>query len=499
MKTNRPFIYFALLAAFLTISTSAFADVKIKIRQTAGGQSSENTTYIKGKRQRAEMAGGMMVSVMQCDLQRDIQISPQTKTYVINPYDNSVGAAGSTATSKTVESTRGGTVTTTVTSKDTGERKQMFGYTARHIIQTIETVSSPDSCNPVNSKMEIDAWYIDATFAVACDTNRQYRPYQASKNGGGCQDKLNVKTVGAAKTGYPVYQKMTMFDNNGQPNFSTVQEVLEISNTTLDAGLFDIPQGYREVKNASEMYSSAAMQSASSSSGSGNYGSQNYGQSYGSNSGASNSSIAQNVQKLSQNNSNISTSNGAEDKKPGVVRLGLANVKTGSVGEGLNAQDLAAAIKNSLVEYLKTPKIELVQLEAKLPSAIADEAKEKQCDYVIYVNVSHKKGGGGGGFGGMFGKVLAPAIGATGLGNTGSTAGNIAGAVATRSIVSAGQMSSNVKSKDEITLDVKLVSSADDSSPLAKQYKAKAKSDGEDIISPIIEQAAQAILDSVKK
>jgi hypothetical protein len=488
MKITNLFIRFALLAAFVTVSTSVFADVKIKIKQTASGQSTENTTYIKGKRQRSETMRGVMVSVMQCDLQRDIQISPQTKTYTINPYDNSVSGTPGTTASQTVKSTKGGTVTTTVTNKDTGERKQMFGYTARHIIQTIETVSSPDSCNPVNTKMEIDAWYIDAAFAVDCDTNRRYHAYQPDKTSGGCQDTFNTKTIGSAKTGYPVYQKMTMFDANGQPNFSMIQEVLEISNATLDASLFDIPAGYREVKSASEMYTAAAMQSSSSSGVSNHYGSQN--------NDNTTSGMSENLQTLSQNSAGAAASSEVGGKKPGVVRIGMANVKTGSVGEGVSAQELSAAVKNTLVDYLKTPKIELVQLEAKLPSAIADEAKEKQCDYVIYANVSHKKGGGGG-FG-MFSKVLAPAIGATGLGNTGSTAGNIAGSVATRSIVSAGSLSANVKSKDEITLDIKLVSAADNGAALTKQYKGKAKSDGDDVISPLIEQAAQAIVDAVK-
>ena len=489
MKITRIFIHFAIAAILSTAATSAFADVKIKIKQTASGQSTENTTYIKGKRQRSETMGGMMVSVMQCDLQRDIQISPQTKTYIINPYDNSVSGTPGTTTSQTVKATKGGIVTTTVTSKDTGERKQMFGYTARHIIQTIETVSSPDSCNPINTKMEIDAWYIDATFGLPCDSNRQYRPAPTTKTAGGCQDTYNTKAIGAAKTGYPVVQKMTMFDASGQPNYTMTQEVLEISNATLDAGLFDVPAGYREVKSASEMYSAAAMSSSSSSTGSGNYNSQNYGQ--------QNSGMAQNVQKLAQNTGNAPSPGDVGDKKPGVVRIGLANVKTGAVGEGMSAQDLAAAVKNSLVDYLKTPKIELVQLDAKLPSAIADEAKDKQCDYVIYANVSHKKGGGGGGFGGMF-KAIAPVISQTGIGHTGSAAGNIAGQMATTAIVSAGQAQANVKSKDEITLDIKLVSAADNSTPLAKQYKGKARSDGDDIISPLIEQAAQAILDAVK-
>jgi hypothetical protein len=47
----------------------------------------------------------------------------------------------------------------------------------------------------------------------------------------------------------------------------------------------------------------------------------------------------------------------------------------------------------------ENPQIEIVQLEAKLPSAIDSEAKSKECDFVIYAQASHKKGGGGGMFG----------------------------------------------------------------------------------------------------
>ena len=50
MKYSVRFIILAILA--LTFSAAAFADVKVKIRQTMSGQTTENTSYIKGKRQR---------------------------------------------------------------------------------------------------------------------------------------------------------------------------------------------------------------------------------------------------------------------------------------------------------------------------------------------------------------------------------------------------------------------------------------------------------------
>jgi len=58
-------------------------------------------------------------------------------------------------------------------------------------------------------------------------------------------------------------------------------------------------------------------------------------------------------------------------------------------------------------------------------------------------------------------------------------------------------MSSNVKSKDEITLELKL--QKDGAAVVAKQYKAKAKSNGDDIISQVIEQAAQEIVTAIGK
>jgi len=183
-------------------------------------------------------------------------------------------------------------------------------------------------------------------------------------------------------------------------------------------------------------------------------------------------------------------------KKAGVIRIGVATVKTGAVGEGIAAPDLAAAVQNSLQDYLKVPNVEVVILETKLTSAIDAEAKEKECDLVLYANVAHKKGGGGG-FG-MF-KAVAPVLSSVvPMAGMAGVAGAVAGSVASTAIMTAANVSGNVKAKDELTLDVKL-NKIDGSAALAKQVKVKAKSNGEDIISAAVEQAAQAIVDSIGK
>jgi hypothetical protein len=234
------------------------------------------------------------------------------------------------------------------------------------------------------------------------------------------------------------------------------------------------------VQEASQMYASSVTASTSSSSSSSNY----------------SSGVAQSIRTAAQvPASDTGSTVGA--KQAGVVRVGLASVKTGAVGDGITASDLAAAVQNSLQSYLKVPNIEVVTLDAKLASAINAEAEQKECDYIIYANVSHKKGGGGG-FGGMFGQALGSAIGRTGIGHTGSTVGNVAGQVATNAIVSATTVSASVKSKDEITLDIKL-NKTDGTAALTKIYKAKAKSNGDDIISQAVEQAAEGIVGVIGK
>ncbi|HEX8637448.1 MAG TPA: DUF4412 domain-containing protein, partial [Pyrinomonadaceae bacterium] len=459
----------SILIVTLIFTQTAFADVKIKTRQSMSGQTYEGTTYIKGKRQRSErnMGGMEMVDLTQCDMRRGIQLNPKTKTYVVNAFDTGETATPTVpATAKTDKVVRsGGTVTSTITVKDTGERKQMFGFTARHLIITMESVSSPDACTPYKSKMQTDGWYIDAEFYLDCQQNYAMRSYQAGKNGG-CQDKYVSKQVGTGKRGYPLYEKMTMFDESGKETYSFVTEVVELSKATLEAALFDVPADYREVKDAAQMYQAANADVDDDSGKS----SMNSGASLASNSGM----------KLPAQSSKNETQAIAA-KKPGTIRIGIS-VKTGAVGDGISSTDLALAVQNTFGEYLKGTNVEIVPLEAKLAGSIDGEAKNKECDYVLYALASHKKGGGG--FGGMFGKVIAPAIGQVGLVNTGSVAGNIAGHAAANAIISAGQISTAVKSKDEITLEIRLQQTGSGATVLTKQLKNKAKSDGQDIISP---------------
>src|SRR5206468_7162374 len=113
-------------------------DLKITYRTTTMGQSMENTTMLKGARERSEMKLGYgrdIINLTQCDLKRTIQISDSAKKYVITPMEtaeatpNPGGAGGGMSG----PSRRGGVISYTTSAVDTGERKEMFGFQARHI------------------------------------------------------------------------------------------------------------------------------------------------------------------------------------------------------------------------------------------------------------------------------------------------------------------------------------------------------------------------------
>src|SRR5437016_5824316 len=144
----------AVMICLAVCAEIASADVKVKAKSTQGNTISEQTTYIKGQRQRLEMTDGVMISITQCDLQRSLQLIPQSKTYIVTPFNQATDSAERTTNqpkAKQNAAVKGGVVMTIITTKDTGERKQIFGYTARHLTTQMTTESSPDACQKIKS------------------------------------------------------------------------------------------------------------------------------------------------------------------------------------------------------------------------------------------------------------------------------------------------------------------------------------------------------------
>ena len=142
--------------------TSPANDFKVRYRTTMGStggrdMAGETVTMIKGARERSESHSGYgfdMVQITQCDLKRTIQLSDATKKYPITPMVTGEPSApatpGGPAPAPTTPGRQGGVVEYISSVIDTGERKDMFGFTARHIKSSTSINAGPDSCHPGN-------------------------------------------------------------------------------------------------------------------------------------------------------------------------------------------------------------------------------------------------------------------------------------------------------------------------------------------------------------
>jgi len=261
-----------LIIAILFLSTLTFADVTIRQRVTFSGQGSEQTRMIKGSRERRETkvtlsgdAGQMadmmpnVATITQCDARRTLQVNDKKKLYTSDPFGDETPAATPAPRSTPVTTRKGGTVTITYAAVDTGERKQMFGMTARHLKVSQSMVSSADSCNGAQtSKMELDGWYADFSADFSCPLDLPDTP-PSRPSRPDCRDRIITKRSGTARLGFLLDGTMTMFDAKGNVASSMRTETLEISRSPLNAGLFDVGSDYRLVANSADLYAMPSM------------------------------------------------------------------------------------------------------------------------------------------------------------------------------------------------------------------------------------------------
>jgi outer membrane lipoprotein SlyB len=196
-------------------------------------------------------------------------------------------------------------------------------------------------------------------------------------------------------------------------------------------------------------------------------------------------------------------------KAPGKIRIGVAPPDA-QLGQGNNAgADYSTPVRNVEVALMSGPAVEVVALDSHIAMQLQAEAQQKQCDYVLYSSVAVKHGGGG--FG-RFAKMAAPVASmvpmagmAAGGGMGGAVAAQAAGAAASAAAMSAQQQAMNqlagfngqIKSKDEVTVKYQLTGSGKTSPVAENSLKAKAKSDGEDVLTPLLQQAATSVLTTV--
>jgi len=325
---------------------------------------------IKGKRERSEMRmgyGSDIINITQCDLKRTIQISDAVRKYVITPMQT---VDASSTTPRTPSSTppaesgrRGGLVKYTTTINDTGERKEMFGFTARHIKSSLLIESSTDACSPMNQRMETDGWYIDLTFGLDCDLGVSQMAGRPPIPQGGCRDEVVTKQIGSGRKGYPLIETTTMYGPDGTAMFTSTKEVIDLSREPLDAALFDVPAGYTETTNSQELYGAPSMSSIMTDSGQ--------------------PQTSQPPPSAERPDSSMSA---AVTKAPGTLRVGVV-----AINNQTDRPVSLDSLRQRLIGRIAGSGIDAIPLSGISSAEIEAEAKAKQCEFVLYTDISTLK------------------------------------------------------------------------------------------------------------
>lgn len=187
------------------------------------------------------------------------------------------------------------------------------------------------------------------------------------------------------------------------------------------------------------------------------------------------------------------TSSAPGPKKPGIVRIGIALPQAvQSASSPLNARE---ELRNEWMQVFTGPTLEPVKINAGLPEQAIAEAKLANCDYVIFSTLTQKNDNSGV-------KKLSLLRAASSMAPMAGMASGMAGMVATTAAQSAMTSSmsigSLVKAKQEVTLQYKMVS-ADAAQAVAENTSsAKAAQDGQDVITPLVMQAAKAMFAKIQ-
>jgi hypothetical protein len=190
----------------------------------------------------------------------------------------------------------------------------------------------------------------------------------------------------------------------------------------------------------------------------------------------------------------------AKAQKTKTVRIGLVMPKA-DLGPGYQGDSVAEPLRSLLSRYLSGPIVELVALDSLVTQQAEAEAQLKQCNYILYSAVTQKKTGGNGM--GLFKGATAFANMAPGVGAVRAAGGALAAAGSVANAASAAQeaasVSKGVKAKSEVSFEYKLMAAGNPAAVLSDAIKAKPAADGEDVMTPLVQQVAQAVITQVTK
>jgi uncharacterized protein YcfJ len=160
-----------------------------------------------------------------------------------------------------------------------------------------------------------------------------------------------------------------------------------------------------------------------------------------------------------------------------------------------DATATATSLRELLTSYLAGPKLRVVQIDARLAVQAIEEAREKDCGQVLVLTLTRKRNEGSG-VGKALGRAASGAAWYVPYGGSGATAAVRGAAIAGAYAVS--ELAGSTRAKDEMTIEYGLARPGSaGTSP--KRESLKAKADREDLVTPLAERVAEAVVLTVAK
>ncbi|HEY1912224.1 MAG TPA: hypothetical protein VGG73_14970 [Vicinamibacterales bacterium] len=305
-------------------------DVSIESTYTTGDKTATSVASIKGARRRIEY-GNDLVTLQECDIKQTLELNGKTLTYLATPFEDP-----SAPLPPAPVNSKGGQITYTTTVTDTGEKKDMFGYPARHLVTVVTKEASPTACNKKPERIETDGWYVDFPEALSCTGVRQTAARVEIDPKSNCRDEIHFVRPDTPVVGYPVAYTMTATGGTEKPAITTLA-TSSLKTLTIPASSFELPDGYLEVKNTTQLMADHRPGEI----------------------------VA---------------------KKPGVIRVGVV-----AISNRTDQPFDAALMSEALGESLSTSDFDIVTVTGASAAAVTADAKTKDCDYLLETNVTELK------------------------------------------------------------------------------------------------------------
>jgi hypothetical protein len=232
------------IMAFLVASLTVLlrADTYEVSKTTVDGHETVFAHYIQGKNIRTEHFNGnevQLVTIRNTERNTGYMLDLSTRKYVeLSPQNLDLIVLLAQWIARPPRARESGkTVNIYYETTDTGERKQYFGRTAKHLLLRERHVAEPGACEQTYDTQK-EGWYIPPT-----EPNTVKGPYLTvsfviTGAYSRCHDTVVVH-------GNPPPPGVPVWETYG----NVMREILELSHSPLDKGLFEVPSGFQKVES----------------------------------------------------------------------------------------------------------------------------------------------------------------------------------------------------------------------------------------------------------